>query len=186
MKEAIRHLQQQQEMCIAAANDMQSLLAENKRLVLELNAFCAQNGAVMSNPMPITESMTQLLNARNSAMDNPPRVPSDSWEYDSPESGTGPSGDPLEVQPTSVPRAIEQYSPIVNSLLQLPCENGFATTGFETRGMDFALDSDLQNVWDIPFPAELEFPISQTLYAEPNMVASDPNLESHVRRFGQH
>ena len=68
VNESIRHLRQQRAMCIAAAQDMQELLAENSRLASELNALCSQpgeSGIPLSKARPLTEAMVQLMNVPN-------------------------------------------------------------------------------------------------------------------------
>jgi regulator of replication initiation timing len=68
VNKSIEHVRQQRDVCLAADLDMQELLAENRRLVSEVNAFRAQVGGpavphVQAKPM--TEAMKQLAETKN-------------------------------------------------------------------------------------------------------------------------
>lgn len=68
VKESIRHLRQQRNMCVAAAKDVQDLLAENQRLTLEVNRLRLQSSGSApseSNPKPITAAMKGLMSVKD-------------------------------------------------------------------------------------------------------------------------
>jgi hypothetical protein len=65
---SVEHVRQQRALCLAAAQDMQDLIAENNRLVAEVNTWRAQfgePGAPLALAKPMTEAMTQLAEVKN-------------------------------------------------------------------------------------------------------------------------
>ena len=84
--ESIRHHRQQRAMCIAAAQDMHELLAENRRLASELNVLCPQPwelGVQLSNERPLTEAMVQLMNVQNEVYGKFPAGFGNNWASNS-------------------------------------------------------------------------------------------------------
>lgn len=68
VNKTVEHLQEQHNMCVAAARDMQNLLAENRRLVSEISALRTQVGATSTYPVepkPITPAMARLMGVGN-------------------------------------------------------------------------------------------------------------------------
>ncbi|GKU06054.1 hypothetical protein FLAG1_09419 [Fusarium langsethiae] len=68
VNKSIEHVRQQREMCLAVDSDMQELLAENRRLVSEVNCLRAQvegPTAPVIQPKSPTETMKQLAETRN-------------------------------------------------------------------------------------------------------------------------
>lgn len=65
---SVEHVRQQRALCLAAAQDMQDFIAENNRLVAEVNAWRAQfggPGAPLTLAKPMTEAMMQLAEVKN-------------------------------------------------------------------------------------------------------------------------
>ncbi|KAL4928024.1 basic helix-loop-helix domain-containing protein [Aspergillus undulatus] len=84
VKESIRHLKQQREMCLAAGRDMQELLSENNRLVSEVNGLRSQVwGPTMplSAPRPMTDTMARLIAVKNEIYGEFPVGYGDNWAY---------------------------------------------------------------------------------------------------------
>ncbi|OBS24616.1 hypothetical protein FPOA_05156 [Fusarium poae] len=68
VNKTIEHVRQQRELCLAADRDMQELLAENSRLISEVNCLRAQVGGPATSvvqPKPPTEAMKQLAETKN-------------------------------------------------------------------------------------------------------------------------
>ncbi|KAF4964564.1 hypothetical protein FSARC_7523 [Fusarium sarcochroum] len=68
VNKTVEHVRQQRELCLAAAQDMQDLLAENRQLILEVNALRAQvmgPAAPLVQAKPMTEAMAQLAETKN-------------------------------------------------------------------------------------------------------------------------
>ncbi|CEI61819.1 unnamed protein product [Fusarium venenatum] len=68
VNKTIEHVRQQREICLAADRDMQELVAENSRLISEVNCLRAQVGgpaAPVVQPKPATEAMKQLAETKN-------------------------------------------------------------------------------------------------------------------------
>ncbi|KAJ4118946.1 hypothetical protein NW768_010688 [Fusarium equiseti] len=68
VNKSIEHVRQQRELCLAADRDMQDLLAENRRLVDQINAMRVQVNGPGVMPMeakPVTETMKQLAETKN-------------------------------------------------------------------------------------------------------------------------
>ncbi|KAM0229479.1 hypothetical protein ACHAP5_011649 [Fusarium lateritium] len=65
---SVEHVRQQRTLCLDAAQDMQDVLAENNRLVAEVNAWRAQFGEQGVPPAqlkPMTGAMSQLAEVKN-------------------------------------------------------------------------------------------------------------------------
>lgn len=76
VNKTVEYLQEQRNMCMAAGRDMQNLVAENRRLVSEINTLRVQAGAPSTlpvEPKPITAAMARLMEVENEA---PGTVPS--------------------------------------------------------------------------------------------------------------
>ncbi|KAJ0330942.1 hypothetical protein COL922a_012234 [Colletotrichum nupharicola] len=65
VNESIKHFRTQRDMCLDAAEDMQDLIAENRRLAAEINALRAQTGQPLVEPKPVSEAMTQLMSVKD-------------------------------------------------------------------------------------------------------------------------
>ncbi|KAH0421720.1 hypothetical protein CcaCcLH18_13255 [Colletotrichum camelliae] len=65
VNESIKHFRTQRDMCLDAAEDMQDLIAENRRLAVEINAMRAQTGQPLVKPRPVSEAMTQLMSVKD-------------------------------------------------------------------------------------------------------------------------
>lgn len=92
VNEAIRHLREQNTICIAAAHDMDHLLAENKRLISEVVSLRLQlglPGQPAPEPMPVTEAMTYLANVQDEIYGSFPGGLENNWAGDGRESQTG-------------------------------------------------------------------------------------------------
>jgi hypothetical protein len=79
-------------MCVAAAQDMQGLLAENDRLVAEVNVLRGQLGGTImppSEPMLVTEAMIELMSVKDEVYGEFPAGFGDNWACNSqdPQSG---------------------------------------------------------------------------------------------------
>jgi regulator of replication initiation timing len=65
---SVEHVRQQRALCLAAAQDMQNFVAENNRLVAEVNAWRTQfgePGAPLTQVNLMTEAMMQLAEVKN-------------------------------------------------------------------------------------------------------------------------
>ncbi|RGP76681.1 hypothetical protein FLONG3_5121 [Fusarium longipes] len=68
VNKSIEHVRQQRELCLAADQDMQELLAENRRLVSEVNALRAHAvgpAVPLAQARPVTEAMKQLAETKS-------------------------------------------------------------------------------------------------------------------------
>ncbi|KAL2810620.1 hypothetical protein BJX63DRAFT_401684 [Aspergillus granulosus] len=88
VNESIRHLRTQRDMCVAAASDMQNLLAENSRLVAEVNGLRAQLGGcggIASPQLPVTrpvsDAMTHLMSVKDEVYGEFPAGFGDNWAH---------------------------------------------------------------------------------------------------------
>ncbi|KAL4793074.1 hypothetical protein BDV19DRAFT_391515 [Aspergillus venezuelensis] len=84
IQESVRHLRQQRDMCLAAAQEMEELVAENSRLVSQLNSLCATGwGAVLPNAIqrPVTEPMLRLMAVKNEVYGTFPAGFGDNWAH---------------------------------------------------------------------------------------------------------
>lgn len=82
VKESVQHLQRQRSMCIAAANDVQDLLAENQRLVSEVNTLRQGTyGSIIASetPKPVTKPMMTLMSVKDEVFGNFSVGFGDSW-----------------------------------------------------------------------------------------------------------
>ncbi|OJJ03993.1 hypothetical protein ASPVEDRAFT_85410 [Aspergillus versicolor CBS 583.65] len=127
VNESCRHLRRQRDMCISAARDMQDLLADNSRLVAEVNALRAQVGCAgiaPCAPRSITEPMTQLMSVKDEVYGKFPAGFGDNWAYQSPSSGSDenefddrgmeiPLDGFLELPPHYDPRQYAHNEPVV-------------------------------------------------------------------------
>ena len=79
---------------MAAAQDMEDLLAENQQLVSELNTLRSQVGVPgmpLLQPRPVTEAMVQLKGVKDQVFGTFPAGFGDNWSFESPE--TQPTSD---------------------------------------------------------------------------------------------
>ncbi|KAM0205198.1 hypothetical protein ACHAQD_009217 [Fusarium lateritium] len=86
---SVEHVRQQRTMCLAAAQDMHDVLAENNRLVAEVNAWRAQfgeHGAPPAQLKPMTESMIQLEEVKNQVFGTFNAGFGDNWVEDTSQS----------------------------------------------------------------------------------------------------
>lgn len=75
-------------MCLSAAEDMRDLVAENHRLIAELNELrflAGERNAPPLEPKPISEAMIQLMNVPNEVCGTFPAGFGDNWAYESRE-----------------------------------------------------------------------------------------------------
>ncbi|KAF9872384.1 hypothetical protein CkaCkLH20_10211 [Colletotrichum karsti] len=63
--ESIKYFQNQKEVCMSAAADMQDMIEENRRLVSELNALRAEVGGPLVEARPVTEAMSQFMEIKD-------------------------------------------------------------------------------------------------------------------------
>lgn len=186
VKETIRHIRQQRDICIAAANDLQTLLAEHNRLVLEVNTLRSQIGGAILEPMLATEAMAQLMDIKDSACDGSPHEISEYWAYDSPKSGKDSSGGAPMNHRTTKLRAINSH-PATTDLdhPQLSLQEYPLTTEGDLYRDHWMSGSDAHNPWDISLSLEREFESSQTSYSGLPMLVDDPVLEHYAGSVGQ-
>lgn len=72
-------------MCLSAAEDMRELVAENHRLIAELNELRLQAGGRNTSPLepkPLTEAMIQLMNVPNEVCGAFPAGYGDNWAFE--------------------------------------------------------------------------------------------------------
>lgn len=114
-------------MCISAARDMQDLMADNNRLVAEVNALRAQVGCAgiaPCDPRPITEPMAQLMAVKDEVYGKFPAGFGDNWAYQNPSTGSDentfddpgmglPLDDFLALPPHYDPRQYAHNEPVV-------------------------------------------------------------------------
>lgn len=133
-------------MCIAAGRDMQDLLADNSRLVAEVNALRAQAGCAgiaPCAPRPVTEPMTQLMSVKDEVYGKFPAGFGDNWAYQSPPTGSDDPGmglpldDFLGLPPHYDPKQYAHNEPVVLG-------NNLSWDGFPTEyRMHNSTDSNL-------------------------------------------
>ncbi|KAL0933430.1 uncharacterized protein CTRU02_212393 [Colletotrichum truncatum] len=85
INESIQHFRAQRDMCIAAAADMQDLLAENRRLVSEINTMRSQFGGPLTEARPVTEPMAWLMSVKDEVYGTFPAGFGDNWAEGSSE-----------------------------------------------------------------------------------------------------
>lgn len=181
-------------MCVAAAQDMQNLIAENARLVSELNAFRAQLGNVGMPPLelsPITKPMTQLMNVKNEVSGEFPAGFGDNWAYtnrETPRTGSDSSVDDEEARRSLdgsiVAPARLFHAPLsVQEELPMPyIDFSDPTPGFTLQGpspLDFMSFSDNQaESFDNFFPQQSAplSSISLDSYRPPDMLGHIENF----------
>ncbi|KAJ5371358.1 uncharacterized protein N7496_007450 [Penicillium cataractarum] len=86
VKEGLQHFKKQRAMCLSAAEDMRDLVAENHRLVAELNELrflAGERNTPPLEPKPISEAMVQLMNVPNEVCGTFPAGFGDNWAYGS-------------------------------------------------------------------------------------------------------
>jgi hypothetical protein len=87
VKEGLQHVKKQRAMCLSAAEDMRDLVAENHRLIAELNElrFLAgeRNTIAPLEPKPLSEAMIELMNVPNEVCGTFPAGFGDNWACES-------------------------------------------------------------------------------------------------------
>lgn len=89
MNESVKHLREQRDMCISVAQDLRDLLAENHRLVSEINALRLQlggPGAPSYMVKPVTEAMSQLMGVEDKVIEAFPAEFGGNWASEFAES----------------------------------------------------------------------------------------------------
>ncbi|KAL4951174.1 hypothetical protein BDW69DRAFT_186648 [Aspergillus filifer] len=84
IQESARHLRQQRDVCLSAARELEELVAENSRLVSQLNALSATGwGSLLPNATqrPITEPMLRLMAVRDEVYGTFPAGFGDNWAH---------------------------------------------------------------------------------------------------------
>lgn len=72
-------------MCLSAAEDMRDLIAENHRLIAELNelrVLAGERNPLQLEPKPLTDAMIQLMNVPNEVCGTFPAGYGDNWAYE--------------------------------------------------------------------------------------------------------
>ncbi|KAJ5159531.1 uncharacterized protein N7482_006535 [Penicillium canariense] len=110
VKESLRHFKQQREMCLAAAEDVRDLVAENHRLIAQLNELrflAGKPSTLASQPKPLTEGILQLMDVPNQVCGQFPAGFGDNWACETHEA---------KAQPTrSTTSAIEDAEPFASA-----------------------------------------------------------------------
>ena len=91
MKEGLKYFKKQREMCLTAAEDIRDLVAENHRLIAELNelrALTGERNPPQLEPKLLTDAMIQLMNVPNEVCGTFPAGYGDNWAYET--HGVGP------------------------------------------------------------------------------------------------
>jgi hypothetical protein len=86
VKEGLQHFKKQRAMCLSAAEDMRDLVAENQRLIAELNELrflAGERNIPLLEPKPVSEAMMQLMNVPNEICGTFPAGFGDNWAYES-------------------------------------------------------------------------------------------------------
>lgn len=86
VKESLRHFKKQRAMCLSAAEDMRDLVAQNHRLIAELNELRFLAGEQSTTPLeskPVSEAMAQLMNVPNEVCGTFPAGFGDNWAHGS-------------------------------------------------------------------------------------------------------
>ncbi|CEJ58074.1 hypothetical protein PMG11_06745 [Penicillium brasilianum] len=86
VKEGLQHFKKQRAMCLSAAGDMRDLIAENHRLIAELNELrflAGERDLPPLEPKPVSEAMIQLMNVPNEICGTFPAGFGDNWAYES-------------------------------------------------------------------------------------------------------
>ncbi|KAL4938886.1 hypothetical protein BDV06DRAFT_225569 [Aspergillus oleicola] len=95
VQESIRHLRQQRDMCLVAAREMEELVAENSRLVSQLNALCATAWGTLlpkARQRPVTDPMVRLMAVKDEVYGTFPAGFGDNWAHNAnqaPSDGDG-------------------------------------------------------------------------------------------------
>ncbi|KXH43663.1 hypothetical protein CSIM01_11990 [Colletotrichum simmondsii] len=116
VNESIKHFRAQRDTCLDAAEDMQDLITENRRLVAEINATRIQTGQPLVEPRPVSEAMTQLMGVKNEVFGVFNNGFGDNWTAETDEnqrsrSGTADQDLQLELFPPGSESYLEQLSP---------------------------------------------------------------------------
>jgi hypothetical protein len=87
VKEGLQHFKKQRAMCLSAAEDMRDLVAENHRLIAELNELRfltgERNTTPPLEPKPLSEAMIELMNVPNEVCGTFPAGWGDNWACES-------------------------------------------------------------------------------------------------------
>jgi hypothetical protein len=87
VKEGLQHFKKQRAMCLSAAEDMRDLVAENHRLIAELNELRfltgERNTTPPLEPKPLSEAMIELMNVPNEVCGTFPAGFGDNWACES-------------------------------------------------------------------------------------------------------
>ncbi|KAL4965779.1 basic helix-loop-helix domain-containing protein [Aspergillus stella-maris] len=115
IQESVRHLRQQRDMCLAAAQEMEEVIAENSRLVAQLNALSATGwGSLLPNATqrPVTEPMLRLMAVKDEVYGTFPAGFGDNWAHNSSPSSTDINGatEPISAATGSAPDQLSTLS----------------------------------------------------------------------------
>lgn len=161
-------------MCLTAAQDIRDLIAENHRLIAELNELrvLTEQNPLQLEPKPITDAMTQLMNVPNEVCGIFPAGYGDNWAYKT-HGVQPPQRDNLVVDRTDYQPEDDVLS-AVEPLTQDQVLND-RMTGAEYLSLadnQFGTEMLSQNTLDCSLSPETPLELSQTLSHEgfiPNM-----------------
>ncbi|KAM0559922.1 hypothetical protein ACHAPJ_003872 [Fusarium lateritium] len=123
VNKTVEHVRQQRNICLAAAQDMQDLLVENRQLILEVNALRTQVMGPAALPVqakPMTEAMGQLAETKNHVFGTFPAGFGDNSPDDVTTTPPETSREPYEVTP---PIDHSYIAPSQQTTLNLAAEN---------------------------------------------------------------
>lgn len=182
VNKSIEHVRQQRELCLAADRDMQDLLAENRRLVNQINAIRVQVNGPAVVPMeakPVTETMKQLAETKNQVFGTFAAGFGDKWvekasqSQSQAQSQTGPVHNipasdilPAPSQQTSFETSSTDLTPEIDPTAPLILSN---------HDSGLALDAGYGPIDEMPLPEET-FVSGDTFLAEPLLIP-DPYTE---------
>jgi hypothetical protein len=190
VNKSIEHVRQQRELCLAADRDMQDLLAENRRLVTQINTIRVQvngPGVVPVEAKPVTETMKQLAETKNQVFGTFAAGFGDKWVEKASQSQSQSqtqtqTGAVRDIPASDVRPAPPQQTSFVTSSTGLtPDIDPVAPPTLLNRDSGLVLDAGFGSIDEMSLPEEA-YISGDTFLAEPLLVPNSytegiPNLD---------
>lgn len=178
VNKSIEHVRQQRELCLAADRDMQDLLAENRRLVAQINAIRVQvngPGVVPMEAKPVTETMKQLAETKNQVFGTFAAGFGDKWVEKASQSQSQSQTQTAAVHnipPTAIrPAPIEQASFTTSSTGLTPEIDPVVPPTLSNRDSGLALDAGFGPMDEMSLPEDA-YISGDTFLAEPLLISN--------------
>ncbi|CAG7566200.1 unnamed protein product [Fusarium equiseti] len=189
VNKSIEHVRQQRELCLAADRDMQDLLAENRRLVAQINAIRVQvngPGVVPVEAKPVTETMKQLAETKNQTFGTFAAGFGDKWVEKASQSQSQSqtqtqTGAVRDIPASDVRPAPQQTNFVTSSTGLTPDINPVAPPTLMNQDSGLVLDAGFGPIDEMSLPEEA-YISGDTFLVEPLLVPNSytegiPNLD---------